>query len=246
MNGPSILNTWLRKNDPVLFIKDLFDIYNSFYKTSYKYIDKFRQWWLEKVSYPIFRFKIHKTEVATAKLLFEHPDLLVFVLTRFLISLQIYVDTCKSASLDELLDMLFPKNSIFIKINKDIINSNYTILGYQLMIRSCLVTDINDLKSDKFAITILDADVQRRDFTISQTVYDTFDESKYTTAPIIYSKEFRLAMDGKLTNPNYILDHSLLEEDLIYYKLMISQIMAFIGGFFNEITKIYFVHTEAN
>lgn len=246
MSGTSILNTWLKKSDPVESVKKLFDIYSSFYKSSNKYADKIRKWWLENISYPIFRFKIHRIEIETSKLLFEHPDLLVFILTRFLISLQMYVDLCKNITIEDLINVLFPPNSITIKINRDMIDSKYIILGYSLIVRSYIVTDLDDIKTDKFAITTLDADIQRRDFIIAQTVYNTYDESRQSTAPIFYSKEFRLNSDGRLVNPNYILDHSLLEEDLLYYKLMISQIMVFIGGFFDEITKIYFINTTKN
>lgn len=244
MNGLSILNTWLNKNDPVNCIQRIFEIYHSFYKTSYKYIDKIRRWWLEKISYPLFRYNINSIETETAKLLFNHPDLLVFVLTRFLISLQMYIDLCKSITLEELLDVLFPPNTVNIKINRDIIDSKFTVLGYNLVIRSPLVTDLDDINTDKFAITTLDVDVQRRNFIISQIVYNTKNETDYSIAPIIYEKEFKLNSDGKLVNPNYILDHDLLEEDLVYYRLMISQIMVFVGGFFHEITKLYFVDTN--
>lgn len=224
-------------------LTELFDIYIDYNKESNKFIDKVRRWWIEKITYPLLRYKVYKVGVNTAKLLFDHPDLLVFVLTRFLICLQIYVDKYQNITVEELLNILFPPNTISLKINRDIIDSQYTILGYTLNIRSPLVTDFDNPKLDKFAILSLDADVQRRDYTISQIVYNT-DNDNISLAPVLYNKEFRLTANGRLSNPNYILDHSLLEEDLMYYRLMISQIMSFVGGFFDELTKIYFIKTN--
>ena len=224
-------------------LSELFDIYADYNKESNKFIDKIRRWWIEKVTYPLLRYKVYKVGVNTSKLLFDHPDLLVFVLTRFLICLQLYVDKYKNITVEELLNILFPPNTISLNIKRDLIDSQYTILGYNLNIRSPLVTDFDDPKLDKFAILSLDADVQRRDYTISQIVYNT-DSDNISLASVLYNKEFKLAANGRLSNPNYILDHSLLEEDLIYYRLMISQIMSFVGGFFDELTKIYFIKTK--
>lgn len=243
MNGQSTLNTWLKKNDPLAVLTELFDIYISYNKESNTFLDKIKRWWIEKVTYPLLRFKVHRVGIKTAKLLFEHPDLLVFVLTRFLICLQVYVDKYGNTTVEDLLNILFPPNTISLRIDRDIVGSQYSILGYSLNIRSPLVIDLNNISSDKFAILSLDANIQRKDYTISQIVYNT-DSDNISLAPIIYNKEFRLTANGKLSNPNYVLDHTLLDEDLVYYRLMISQIMSFIGGFFDELTKIYFLKTK--
>lgn len=247
MSGLSILNTWLNKNDPVKYINKTFDIYVDFNAhISGGFINKIKRWWIEKVTYPIMRHKVKKIQIDTANLLYDHPDLLVFVLTRFLLSLQMYIDIYKDITIEQLLDALFTPNTISINIDKDIVDSNkYLILGYNITIRSYIVSNLLNRAEDKFAITSISTNIEKSNYTISQIVYDTNDKNNFSMANVLYSKEFRLTPDGKLSNPNYILDNSILEEDLMYYRLMVSQFMAFIGGFFDELTKIYFIDIRA-
>lgn len=243
MNGPSILNNWLNKSDPIKGLTKAFEIYHT-YNTSYdKSFGKIKRWWIENVSYPLYRWRMNRLQIKTITILYNHPDLLIFILSRFLLALKVYSDFVKF-SIEELLDQLFPDNSFSLQLQTNPIAFNQTdlsFIGYNLVIRSFLTTD-QDQK--KYAITSIEADLVKQEYTISQIAYDTDDENKYSTADILYTKEFRLGQDGKLSNPNYILDKSLLDNDLIYYKLIVSQIMAAVCGFFDEITRLYYIQQE--
>lgn len=244
MNGPtSILNTWLKSNDPMTIIHDLFSLYNKYNSlTADKFINKIKRWWIEKVSYPLLRHRSKKIQIATVLTLYDHPDCLIFILTRFLVALQVYVERYPKLTVNDIITSLFPNNSISLKIKVDPIDMNaFSVASFELIIRSKIVTDEEDKINDKFAITTVEASIYTGYYTIAQIAYDTDDENRYNTAKILYSKEFRLDDDGRLSNPNYVLDKSLLDEDILYYRLIISQVMVFIGGFFDEMTKLYFI-----
>lgn len=242
MSGPSIANTWLKSNDPVKAVYKMFEIYNEYNSLSDSFIDKIKKWWVEKVSYVFHRNKVKRIEISTAITLYDHPDALVFIFTRFLVALQTYIEIMK-INIEEIISALFPNNMVSLRIKTDTISGNmFAILNYELTIRSCIVTTNEEDKiNDKFAITSIEVDLYNNTFIISQRAYDTNTESNYNTSKLLYSKEFRLDTDGRLSNPNYILDKTLLDEDILYYRLIISQLMIFVGGFFDEITKLYFI-----
>ena len=246
MNGQQILNTWLKRNDPMIIIHDRFELYNKYNSLKEGFINSIKKWWIRKVSYPLLRHRAKKVQIVTALLLYDHPDFLIFILTRFLVALQVYAEKYPKLTVDDIITALFPNNSIMLKIKIDPINMNaFSVATYELRIKSYIVTNEDDKINDKFAITTVEASIYNNYYTISQIAYDTNDESKYNTSKILYSKEFRLDADGRLSNPNYILDKTLLEEDIMYYRLIISQIMVFIGGFFDEITKLYFIEIKS-
>lgn len=248
MSGQSILNTWLKNNDPVRYVLKAFEICTK-YNTKPKYFNRLKKWWVEKISYPIFRYKVRKSEIKTSLILYDHPDLLIFILSRFLLALKTYSDLSK-LTIEYVLDVLFPNNAISLSLQTNPISFNkneLSLIGYELVVRTYISNNIDAKEEDyKYTLTTINTDIIKQTYTISQIVYDTNDESTFSTAKIIHKKEFKLGADGKLYNPNYVLDKTLLEEDLISYKLIISQIMAFIGGFFDEITKLYFIKPKAN
>lgn len=245
MNGQQTLNTWLKENDPMKVIHDLFDLYNRYNSLKEGFINNLKKWWIRKVSYPLLRHRAKKIQIITAFALYDHPDFLIFILTRFLVALQVYTERYPKLTVDDMITSLFPNNSVMLNTKVNPLDMNtFSIENYELRIRSYITTSEEDKLNDKFAITTVEVSVYNKSYAISQVVYDTNDEAKYSTSKVLYSKEFRLDPDGRLSNPNYILDKTLLDDDILYYRLIISQIMVFIGGFFDEITKLYFIEVK--
>lgn len=246
MSGLATLNSWLKNNDPYKYVDKIYDIYLSYNtKSRFNIIDKIKHWWIEKVSYPLLRYKIIKSQRDTAILLYDHPDFVVFIITRFLVSLQAYTNRIKDLTPKMVIEQLFPNKDVIVNMKVLQMPNSYQVQNYSIFVRSLIPTVANDIKGDKISITNLEVDVLSRTYVINQKVYDTNKVEELSTAKVLYYKEFRLDEDGKLSNPNYILDRSLLDDDLIYYKLMISQLMIFVGGMFDTITTIYFIDLDS-
>ena len=108
MNGqPSILANFLKFNDPVPLLKQIADIIQSYNKQSWNLIDSIRRWWIVKWKYPFFKAKVDGMEKDTADHLFNHPSLLVFVVTRYLVYLSQYC-TAFGIKIEQFLDATFP------------------------------------------------------------------------------------------------------------------------------------------
>lgn len=244
MNGLALLNSWLKNNDPYEYIDKVFEIYNAYNtKSKYDIINRIKHWWIEKVSYPLLRYNINKSQIKTAKLLYNHPDFLVFVVTRFLVALQSYSNRIKDVTPQMIIDNLFPNHDVVVHMKSTVIQNGFQVYNYSIYVRSFIPATIDDDDNnteDKVTITNLEVDVHKRTYVISQKIYNTNKIEEYPTADILFYKEYRLEEDGKLSNPNYALDRSLLDEDLIYYKIMISQLLIFVGGMFDTITTLYF------
>ena len=116
----------------------------------------------------------------------------------------------------------------------------------RLTIRSSIVLDINKPEEDKYTVTNVEMNIQHNYYNISQICYDNSNSFLSKTAKILFNKEFRLSKDGTLENPNYVFNKGLLEEDLNYYRLMISQLMIFLGGIIDSTTTIFFASKKEN
>ena len=203
-----------------------------------------RRWWIVKWKYPFFKAKVDGMEEDTADHLFNHPNLLVFVVTRYLVYLSQYC-TAFGIKIEQFLDATFPPGALTMTMKtEDLPNNGTKIVNYNIIIRSVIPKNWHQPTEDKYAVTNLEVDVEARDFKISQTCYDTNDPSKAAASQVIYSKEFQLQRDGTLYNPNYSLSKELLQDDLDYYKLMISQLLLFIGGILEASTIILFLEPK--
>jgi hypothetical protein len=116
----------------------------------------------------------------------------------------------------------------------------------RLIVRSSIVLNLAKPEEDKYTITSLDINVLHNYYHISQICYDNSNSFLSKTSKILFNKEFRLSSDGTLENPNYVFNKSLLEEDLNYYRLMISQLMIFLGGIIDSTTTIFFIDKKEN
>ena len=172
-------------------------------------------------------------------MLYNHPDQFVFVVTRYFVYLVQYSHLFKIDP-NDLLDSIFEPNTIYMNMESEMMSDNSSkITKYTVIVRSFIPKIFTDPKEDKFAITNLTVDVERREYKISQICYDTNDATKFATAKILYDKSFYLQSDGTLYNPNYILSKELFDDDLDYYRLMISQIMIFLGGLLEASTELF-------
>lgn len=244
MNGQTILNSFLKNNDPIIFLKELLEIHHKYLKKTNPFIDRLRQWWIEKFTYPYFRYKVYKTQIDTANMIYTTPSVLTQVILRYLKYALSYARLIK-IDLEDLLEKIFPQDFVTLNTRMGITIEGPTIEFLSITIRSFLVDqDNDDPKKDKFVITNIEIDMENMSLNIGQTVYDTDNAEFYKTANIIYSKQFNLSVDGELTNPNYILDKSLLENDMEKYRLMISQLLIFLGGLFDETCKLQFYQVK--
>lgn len=125
-------------------------------------------------------------------------------------------------------------------------NGSTKINHYNVVVRTLLPNpkDFKERKEDKYAITRLEVDVDARAYKVAQTCYDTNDPSKAATATVLFDKQFELQRDGTLYNPNYAISKELLEEDLDHFRLMVSQIMVFLGGLLEASSVVYFVEAK--
>jgi len=189
-----------------------------------------------------------KVEESTADLLYNHPDLLVFVVTRYLVYLVRYCGIFKIDP-NTCLDSIFPPGSLYMSMDtKGLADGSTKIDHYNVVVRTLIPNpqDLKDRSIDKYAITRLEVDVDARAYKVAQTCYDTNDPSKAAASTILYDKGFELARDGTLYNPNYAFSKELLEEDLEYFRLMVSQIMVFLGGMLEASSMVYFVEPKPN
>lgn len=126
-------------------------------------------------------------------------------------------------------------------------NDTKRIIGYEVLVRTLIPNpeDLQNREGDKFAITRLEVRVDENVYHISQTCYDTNDPINASTAKVLFDKQFELQSDGTLYNPNYAFSKELFEEDLNYYRLMISQLMVLLGGILEATTTIFFVQVKS-
>ena len=241
MNGQSsILNDFLKRYDPILIIPKIVKIINGYNKSNWRIFDAIRRWWIVKWKYPIMRIIVKQMQDATAKLLYKHPDNLVFIVTRYFVYLMQYCNVFK-VDPNTCLDSIFPPDTLYIKMNTEPLKEGSKITDYNIIIKSCIPVNYDKPQDDKICITNLNVNTESRQYTISQTCYDTYNSSLASTAKILYSKEFTLQEDGKLYNPNYAFSKELFEEDLEYYRIMVSQLLIFLGGLLESSTMIFFI-----
>ncbi len=128
-----------------------------------------------------------------------------------------------------------------------LVDDTKRIIGYEVLVRTLIPNpeDLQNRECDKFAITRLEVRVDENIYHISQTCYDTNDPNNASTAKVLFDKQFELQSDGTLYNPNYAFSKELFEEDLNYYRLMISQLMVLLGGILEATTTIFFVQVKS-
>lgn len=237
---------FLNHHDPSLLIPKMMKIVTDFNRQSWRIFDSIRRWWITKVRYPLFRRKVRNIEKHTADLLYDHPDCLIFVITRYFVFLLQYCQWLQM-EVNKCLDGIFPPGSIYLNIHTEpFANNNTRITGYEVIVRSLIPNplDLKDRSGDKYAITRLEVNVDQSLFKISQICYDTNDPSQAATSSILFDKQFNLQSDGTLYNPNYAFSKDLLEEDMNYFKLMIAQLMILLGGMIEATTTIFFMEVN--
>ena len=190
---------------------------------------------------------VKSIEESTADLLYNHPDCLIFVVARYFIFLSQY---CQWIGIDvnKCLDGLFPAGSVYLNIRTEALaDDTKKITGYEVLVRTLIPNpeDLKDRAGDRFAITRLEVKVDENVYRIAQTCYDTNDPTKASMAQVLFDKQFELQSDGSLYNPNYAFSKELFEEDLNFYRLMISQLMVLLGSLLESTTTIFFVQVEA-
>lgn len=213
---------------------------------------KLKQLYIEHIKYPRFRNKIKKVQMKTAEVLYDHPNYMVFVVTRYITYLLIFCKIFK-ISHQKYLDAIFDIGVLHFEVEYEEYDNPHTgkeikVKSYKLIIRApiSMTVDVDDDTNDVFGITTLEVEVDTTTYKIRQSVFDCKSLLDVPTARRLYDKEFTLQIDGKLHNPNYILDHSLLEEDLNVYRLMISQIMIFMGCMLDASTQLYFLKNKSS
>ena len=185
-------------------------------------------------------------EEATADLLYDHPNCLIFVVTRYFVFLSQYCHWCQ-ININRCLDTMFPPNFLHLNLHTEPLSDDaIRITGYEIILRGMIPNpvDLRDRSGDKYAITKLEVNVDDSDFKISQTCYDTNDPNNASTASILFDKQFNLQSDGTLYNPNYAFSKELFEEDLSHFRLMIAQLMVFLGGMLEASSTIYFMEVK--
>lgn len=195
----------------------------------------------------MFRRLVKSVEESTADLLYNHPDCLVFVVARYFIFLSQYCQWI-GTDIHKCLDALFPPGSVYLNFRTEALaNDTKRIIGYEVLVRTLIPNpeDLQNREGDKFAITRLEVRVDENVYHISQTCYDTNDPINASTAKVLFDKQFELQSDGTLYNPNYAFSKELFEEDLNYYRLMISQLMVLLGGILEATTTIFFVQVKS-
>lgn len=241
MNGPTILNNFLKRDDPNLFLKDLFSIHSTYTKCKDNIFGRLHKWWIEKVTYPYFRYRVYKAQLETANLLYEQPSLITTVISRYIQYLVFYTNIIKDLSINDLLYYLFGDAIKFnVRIEQD------EILYYSIFLQSIMDKDIIHEDDNKISIVLVELDFENKETIFTQVIYDTDNADEAKLADILYEHQFILGLDGELSNPNYVFDKSLLEEDLVKYRLIISQIMLFLGGVFDETCKLKFFKISQN
>ena len=238
MNGPTTLSIFLRKNDPNLFLKELFSMHSKYSKCNDGLMSKIYQWWVEKIKYPYYKYKIYKAQMETVDLLYQDPSLVTPILIRYV---QFLLGYCQIQDLtvDEFLYHLFQDG---IKINYK--SDGNRIVFFSIYIQSLMDKELINTEEDKVATTLIELDLEAYRNKYSQVIFDTSNPFNASTANILQDNHFDLGLDGKLHNPNYILDASLLEEDLQKYRLIISQLMIFLGTVFDEACSLIFYKME--
>lgn len=241
------MTDFLNRHDPSLLLPRMMKIVTDFNRQSWGILDSIRRWWITKVRYPLFRRSVRNTEEHTADLLYEHPDCLVFTVTRYFVFLVQYCSWLQM-EVGKCLDGIFPPGSVYLNLHTEPLpNGSMKITGYEVIVRSLIPNPINlkDRSGDKYAVTRLEVDVDQSVFKLAQTCYDTNDSTKASTAPILFDKQFNLQSDGTLYNPNYAFSKKLFEEDMNYFKLMIAQLMILLGGMLEAATTIFFMEIKS-
>lgn len=241
------MTDFLNRYDPSLLLPKMMKMVADFNRQSWGIIDSIRRWWITKVRYPLFRRMVRKTEEYTADLLYDHPDYLIFVITRYFVFL---VQYCQWLHMEigQCLDGIFPPGSVYLNIHTEPLTNDTTrITGYEVIVRTLIPNpvDLKDRSGDKYAITRLEVDVDSSIFKLSQVCYDTNDPTKASTSRVLFDKQFNLQSDGTLYNPNYAFSKELFEEDMNYFKLMISQLMVLLGGMIEVTTTIFFMEIKS-
>lgn len=232
-------NTFITKNDPMKLAFELANIYKSFNKKrKFKIINFLYKLWILKVRYPYFEYKLKKLEDKTIDYLYENPNSFITIINRYISYFITYCNIFK-LSFKSIIDNLFKNNELEMEVFSEEYKDGIKINNYNIISRFNMPT-VTTL-DHKYTISKACIDIERHQFELYQTVYDTDNSDNYLTSNILYKKYFKLDNDGNLYNPNYFLDKSLLEEDKQYCKYIIMHIMASIGSLFEVASKLYFI-----
>ena len=240
---------FINEYDPMKLLDPFIDIINSFAKNSSKYqvFNTLKKLYIINMRYPLFRRKVEKFEETTVNYLIKHPDMLIFVLSRYLTFFGSYCNIF-NIKFDNVLDDLFNKDEFVLTLETEKIKDNIIVNAYTMIIRSIIPKDADvlfNMDKDLFTITRIEADITRRHFDLSQVVYDTEKFEDIKTAPVISNKEFVLRKDGRLHNPNYAFDINILEDDLMHYRYMIAHIMGCIMDIYDRMLTIKFLKIKS-
>ena len=144
------------------------------------------------------------------------------------------IDYCRVFNLTttELLDFIFDPGVISLTISHSEPDQNgeYSITRYNIVVRSTIPLNLLDSSFDKYTVTSIEVDMEGSTFTLRQVCYDARNEDEAAMANVLFDKSFELDRDGRLRSPNYTISSELFEEDLEHYRLMIAQLMIFMGG----------------
>lgn len=76
----------------------------------------------------------------------------------------------------------------------------------------------------RFSITKMDIDARAYSYTIERTIYDCEKYEEYSTSDKIEYKYYKVSDDGSISNPNFVLDKTIEDEEYKKFYSMIYQI----------------------
>lgn len=241
------LSTLQNKYNPLIAIERFTKLINSVNeanKIKNRFIRVIRQLYLIKIECKRFRKFVDKILKVNIKSAIENPDLFLIIATNYILCI---LDYCKltNTNIDDLLAKVFSQNgeesvSIFFGLNKV---DEGRLSKYHIIVRSKSPSD--RYFKDKFIITKLTVDIDGFTCTIEENIYDckTYEESKIGNR-LIRNKTLRIGNNGRLYNPNYILDTQLLDDDYVIYKFMIIAIMCALSTIVESITAIKIIRAK--
>jgi hypothetical protein len=176
-----------------------------------KFINKIKLWYFVNWKYPRIQKFAMNSMSRYLKTVEKYPNRIIPVLLSFIEFLLTYAATAEKDT-EEIIKRVFKENELTIQSNLDLdtTDENVVMDWFNVICRS---TETFDSFENKYTITKANVNLLDGTCELTQTIYDCEDEFHAKTADLLKFKYIKIDGDGNISNPNYLLDSAIKEDD---------------------------------
>ena len=174
-------------------------------------INNIKLWYFVNWKYPRIVKFAENTMTKYIKTIEKYPNRIIPIFLSYIEFLLTYAATAEKDT-NDIIKTVFPNNEFTIQSNLDEDSTDDMVVmdWFNIICRS---TETFNNFENKYTITKANVDLLSGTCELTQTVYDCEDEFHAKTADMLKFKYIKIDSDGNISNPNYLLDTAIKDED---------------------------------